>query len=463
MKKYALPLILLLFAGLSTYIIASFNGTGGGGDSILHFLFAKYAPKHPELYFNHWAKPLFTLLSSPFAQLGFTGIKIFNAVISLATLYFTCKIAETLQLKNALLAAIMLITSPLFLLLTFSGLTEPLFALFVAMGSFFATKKQLLLAAIIVSFLPFVRSEGLIIAGVFALYFLIKKQWKPLPFLLLGHLIYSIAGYFTYHDFLWVFTKIPYSNMNENYGSGNLNHFAVQLMFVVGVPIYALFWVGSLVVLWKSITKKTSLETTFFIGISFFTFFLAHTLFWYFGLFNSMGLKRVFIGVAPLIALAALIGYNFIVEELLADKRIPKQFLQRFLILYILIFPFTSNPAALKWNKSLSISKTQECALEIRDYFNSHSEQKKRFIFIDPYLSEALQIDHFDPQERIELNAGNLKVLHTGDIVIWDNWFALIERGITKQTLLNDLRLTLLFESNTYDNREVEYLIFEAK
>ena len=111
----------------------------------------------------------------------------------------------------------------------------------------------------------------------------------------------------------------------------------------------------------------------------------------------------------------------------------------------------------------MSISKTQECALEIRDYFNSHSEQKKRFFFIDPYLSEALQIDHFDPQERIELNAGNLKVLHTGDIVIWDNWFALIERGITKQSLLNDLRLTFLFEGNTYDNREVEYLIFEAK
>ena len=35
------------------------------------------------LYLDHWGKPLFTLLASPFAQLGFAGMKAFNALCML--------------------------------------------------------------------------------------------------------------------------------------------------------------------------------------------------------------------------------------------------------------------------------------------------------------------------------------------------------------------------------------------
>jgi len=471
MKNNPIYIVLLLFALLSSYVLLNFNGTGGVGDSILHYLFAKHAPTHPELYFNHWAKPLFTLLSSPFAQFGFTGIKVFNVIVSLFTLFFTYKSAETLGLKNAILSVVILIATPLFFLLTFSGLTEPLFALFVASGTYYAAKKQYLLASILISFLPFVRSEGLIIMGVFGLYFLLQKQWKAIPFLIVGHLVYSVAGYFVYHDILWVFTKIPYAAMNDNYGHGQLTHFVTQLMFVVGVPLYILCCAGLLALIWKSIKKTINLEIQVFIGLGFLTFFIAHSLFWYLGIFNSMGLKRVFVGISPLMAIMALIGYNFIIEELLKNKRIPRIFAQRFLLIYIMIFPFTSNPAAPKWEKALNLSGSQECALKIADYFNEHPEQnpaknpKKntRFMFIDPYLSVALHINHFDPAIRTELNSGALNGLHSGDIVIWENWFAVVERGITKKSLDENPKLKFMFDSNVWDNRDVEYGVYLVK
>src|ERR1043165_5405053 len=81
--------ILSCYALICAVTIIAFDGTGDAGDSITHYLFSRYAPIHPQLYFDHWAKPLFVLLASPFAQLGITGMKIFNSLVSLGTILVT--------------------------------------------------------------------------------------------------------------------------------------------------------------------------------------------------------------------------------------------------------------------------------------------------------------------------------------------------------------------------------------
>ena len=55
------------------------------GDGIQHYQIARYAWQHHELFLHSWGKPLFTLLSSPFAQLGIWGMTIFNALCFVAT------------------------------------------------------------------------------------------------------------------------------------------------------------------------------------------------------------------------------------------------------------------------------------------------------------------------------------------------------------------------------------------
>ena len=93
-----LLLLSLLYLGSSIFILLLFTGTGNEADSINHYLFAKYAPEHPNLFFNHWAKPLFTLIASPFAQFGFVGVKIFNVLCGLASSIFIYKICIHLKL-----------------------------------------------------------------------------------------------------------------------------------------------------------------------------------------------------------------------------------------------------------------------------------------------------------------------------------------------------------------------------
>ena len=89
MKNNQIYVLLFIYLIIVTTIIILFEGTGRSGDSIHHYLFAKFAPLHPKLFFNHWAKPLYVLLASPFAQFGFIGVKIFNATVSMFTIFFT--------------------------------------------------------------------------------------------------------------------------------------------------------------------------------------------------------------------------------------------------------------------------------------------------------------------------------------------------------------------------------------
>ncbi len=462
--KNSIYYLLFLYLLVAILTIVFFNGTGDAGDSIMHYLFAKYAPLHPGLFFDHFAKPFFVLITSPFAQFGFTGIKIFNAITTFITIYLTYIIAVELNMKNAIVAAIIIMFAPLYYILTFSGLTEPLFALFIAASLLLSIKEKQTAACLLVSFLPFVRSEGLIIIGVFAIYFLYKKRWSLVPLLLFGSLVYSIAGYFVHHDFLWVFTKIPYAKLSSNYGSGKLLHFAEQLIYVVGVPVYFLFWTGVISLVIKSIGRKIGPEVIILILLGFACFFIAHSLFWYLGIFNSMGLKRVLIGVMPLMGIISLYGFNFLSEEIFVGRRFPKLIIRLFLVVYIILFPFTSNPAALKWERDMMLSKGQKLAGQMTDFPGKQIAVTYPVLFADPYLAEVLSIDWFDPEKRIELNRQNIAQMKAGNLILWENWFAVVEQNVTKMDLDTNASLLNLYTASVDDQgREIIYAIYMKK
>ncbi len=423
-KKHSIYYLLALQAIICILSIIFFNGTCDAADSIMHYLFARYAPAHPELFFDHWAKPVYVILASPFAQFGFTGIKVFNSIISLTTIFYTYKTTLLLKIKNALLVVIIMMFAPLNYINTFSGLTEPLFALVTVLGIFFCVKQRYITASIIISFLPYVRSEGLIIIGVFALYFIIKKAWRTLPFLIVGSVFFSIAGYFVYHDLLWVFTKIPYATLSSVYGKGTLTHFVEELINVVGIPLYLLLWIGFILAVFNFFKRRSHTEETFLFLSGFSAFVIAHSLFWYLGIFNSLGLKRVLIGIMPVIAVIALQGFNFITEHAFKTKEKIKFALQIILIVYIIIFPFTDNPSAIHWQKEMQLGPDQVLANKMSAYFIATNDTKHLFIYDHQQLSISMNIDPFDDLKRKSVSRENVMAMKPGDILIWENVFA---------------------------------------
>ncbi|MPM23247.1 hypothetical protein SDC9_69712 [bioreactor metagenome] len=455
-------ILFLFYCAIAVFTIIFFNGTADNGDSISHYLYARYAPQHPELFFDLWAKPLFVFLACPFAQIGFAGMKIFNALATLLTIWFTWKTARCLKMDNSRTAIILMIFTPYYYVITFSGLTEPLFALFVSVILFLAVSRKYTAAAVFASLIPFVRSEGLIILGVFAFYLMYKKQWKQLLLLPAGHLFFMVAGYFVHHNFLWVFSENPYAKLYSTYGSGSLIHFVVKMLYVTGVPIYGLFILGCIKTAWLGIKNRISSEMAILVFLGFSAYFIAHTLFYYLGIFNSMGLYRVLIGVMPMIALISLSGFELLSKDIVRNRKWQKIITFSILVL-VIVFPFLKNRAAINWEKDMYLGYDQEAARLISPTIKQNETPDCCFLYASPYFSITLGNDYFDPERHKFVTLENIKNMKQDDILIWDWWFSVVEYGVPLESVDTDSSLVKITSINKEKNDGVMYSVYRKK
>lgn len=300
---------------LVTMVIVSMISSGiyDTGDGIMHYQFARWSWEHPELLLHHWAKPVFTLVSSPFAQFGYKGVVLFNVLCHIGAAWLTWRIADRMKLPYAFLAGPLVIFAPISWGVAQSGLTEPLFALTLMLGIYFITGGRYATAAIIISLLPFVRTEGFLIAPLFAVYFLARKEFISLAFLGTGTVLYSLLGGFLVHnDFLWVFHQNPYRG-EAMYGHGSLFHFVDQNEFIFGWALTGLIGLGICTIPFRrGFTPRHSLAEILLVFGSFAVFFIAHSVFWWKGMVGSLGLLRVMACVIPSAVIVSLRGFQLI-------------------------------------------------------------------------------------------------------------------------------------------------------
>lgn len=448
---------------LTLFILAfTYNGTGDDGDSIHHYLLAHTAFNRPEHFFDHWAKPVFVLLSAPFAYFGFLGMKIFNVICLSLTLVFTYKICKELKIQNAWLSVLIVMCCPFVLSQSLSGLTEPLFAAFLSIGIYLLIKKDIILSLILLSFLPFVRSEGLIILCVIIIYLFLLKRWKLIPLLLIGHIIYGLLGLIYWDTPLWVFMNIPYAHLSTPYGKGDFIHFYNGMPVVLGIGLNIIWNIGMLYGLYKIITYllnqkiekyKFSKDELWLIYGIFSAFFIGHTIFWTFGIFWSFGLLRVFIGVIPFIAIICLNGFNFIfkkIEDINPRFKFPVLLFGAF---YCIFFLFkTSN------KEMFSLNASQKIQQRIANTYGKEWASKKPkpvLYFNTPYLGMLLQDDYDFFNNSIRKRADQLydgSALPYYMYYIWDRTYAYYENGGSASKAFGDKRFKHIKTETEYDN-----------
>jgi hypothetical protein len=465
--KPEIPLTFLLFIIL-TFINLLTSSTGDSGDSIKHFLYSKYAFDYPDFFFHHWAKPVFVLLSSPFAYFGFKGMIVFNSLCASFIGYFSYKSAVNLSIKNPAMVFLFLLFAPLFFALIFSGLTEYLFALFLIVGVYLFTINRFIYGLIIISFLPLIRSEGLIILIVFAGYLFWLRKFKLLPFLLAGQLIYSIIGAFFYKDILWLIHEIPYASLKERYGNGSLFDFVHRLNYVIEKPIYSLFLIGAAATLWRFLKNRKSDKSSllfFLILGSFVAVFVGHSLFWWKGIFNSMGLPRVLLAVYPAIVLLALVGTNCLLDWI--KQPTMKQVVLGAICAVIAIFPFTNRSQGVVYNEQLFEITTNTILIkDIKPFIESAYPNylNMKLYYTHPAISFVLNQDYFDGKYHQELHELQKGTLDKNTLIIWDNKMAILESNVKKADLTNrgDLNVLATFRRNK-NGDVVEFVVFAPK
>jgi len=470
-KKHTNKFI-LLFLGVIflIYFILSYfsDGTFGGGDTFHHYKFSRYSLKYPVLLLDLWAKPVFTLLSIPFSQFGYIGTKTGNILFGLLAAYYSFLIADLLKYKNTWFVLFPVIFAPIYIALMFTGMTEVLFSLFLIAGIYYFLKERYLVSVLIISFIPFVRSEGWAVLLLFGVVLLINKKIRLLPLLLSGTLIYSIIGYFVFKDLMWIFHQHPYlAGAKSLYGSGSIFFYTSRIKYTFGIVSTLLICIGLIFYFAKLLKNKNFMDIKYlseFILIvgSFIGIFFLHSFLWYKGLMSVLADDRFLAGIVPLSGLIALYGIN-LSTELIKNKFVVITIFVIF-CLFLLITPFKIYTFPVKPDAELAVIIESADWLKESEYF-----QNKIFFYhgaypmlvdINPYDTTKCQERVFDP-EHPEYN------IPDNSILVWDAHYSANEGRLPLEKLTDNKYFKMLnvfkpvSQFNTLGDNDYQVIIFQ--
>ncbi|MBI2258675.1 MAG: hypothetical protein HYU67_07225 [Flavobacteriia bacterium] len=422
------------------------------GDGIMHFFISQASWHDSNLFFHHWGKPLFILLSSPFSQFGFNGMFVFQLLVFLLNCFFAFLIFKKSNVKSYLI-----ILFPFFLALTkdynetvFSGLTETLFNLFLIINAYLYINNKFLMFAACISFTPFLRSEGQLVVVLATLLLLFHKKYKFIPLLLLGFLIYSLLGGLFYNGFWWYFTENPYRFNNNIYGHGTWHHYFLSYKNYLGNQ--GLFLFCFVVIFFHKIYSKCSIDEKvlyFFSFLFFIGVLISHSYFWAMGKNGSMGLTRIATQGMPLFVLCNLIFLSKLKVDFFKSNFLIKNTL---LVLFVLIPVFF-----LFKNKKFPIiaSDFDSRIIESVQFLKKNSQYNKIY-YHHPLIPFLFKVNPLINQKRfvsfpyINVNNNLIDDIKVGDVFIYDSHFSPLEGGININHLLkiNSFPVVATFKSS---------------
>jgi Gpi18-like mannosyltransferase len=425
----------------------------GGGDNSFHYFFSKYAFAYPKFFLDHWAKPLFTLLSSPFSQFGIYGTKIFNILVGITAAIFTYHFAIAMKFKYSWVVIILALYLPANFFIMQSAMTEPLMSLAIIASFYFFYREKYVAGAIVMSFSLFCRSEGMFLALYALMYLALIRKWKYIPFLSTGFFIYAFIGLFSGRNFFWYFTENPYSAISQ-YGHGEWNHFFKSYEFMWGLPQTIALCSGLILVITLSVIKIKKINLSNLIPEHKFLllvvnpailFFAFHVIVWRFGWCASFGLERVLNSIAPLIALIAMFALNYLISE-----KLPKLIA----LPLIFIFLFFSLRATFKFiSYPLRSYGDSKLLFEAAQWFKKNCNPNSKIYFSHPSLMLYLDRNLYDKSKNLELSGIDPSYVPDKSVPIylfWDSQFSEFANGVKLDKLQNskDLKLVLHPQEN---------------
>jgi len=451
-----------LVFGIIWYFIKYAKGLipADAGDGIMHYFYSAGSWTNADFFLNHWGKPFFILLSSPFAQFGFVGVVVFNVLVYALTVIAGFKILDHFKIDK-----VVHIAFPLLLVLArdysrtiLGGMTEPLFNLAAVFAILLFIKERYVFFALVISLMPFMRSEGqlAVLLGFFLLLFV--KEWKKIPYLAAGFVAYSFVGYLLFKDFLWYFTRSPYEMDNGIYGIGTWDHYLLSCRKYLGNAGLFTLILGTIVfgyLLVKKRYKDIQFNWWFFSGGLFVGVVASHSYFWATGQNASLGLTRIATQGMPLFVLLNL--YYIGKAPILKVK-----WAQYGMAAVTLIFAIV-----LATNKKFPIKPTplEDKVLRAAQQMKKYDTEGKRIFYYYPMIAFELGENpllkntktYFFRSKNFQEEMKN--TFHDGDYFVWDSQFGPREMNLPQDSLLKYSNMFIpikTFEDdNPYDSRIV--------
>ncbi|MFM9985258.1 MAG: hypothetical protein ACKVOK_08515 [Flavobacteriales bacterium] len=425
---------ILLFLSLVFFLWYAWASVGvyQGGDTFQHYLIARYAFYHPHLFLDHWGKPVFTAIYALPSLGGYAWAELTTVVIGLATALMTYLTARKLELKYSWSVIVLLLFTPMFFVHLNSVMTEILFSFWLISGIFFILTRRFSLAAVFLSFLPFVRTEGFILLPCIAVYFAMERQWKPFLLLGTGLILYSLLGLvFYYHDFFWVFNNNPYRVVSP-YGSGDMLHFLKSNKVIWGIPISIAVAISILVFTVNAFQRRHLKHNRIWwmlITIPFLIFLLFHSIAWATGTLASNGELRVMACTAPLTALLACSVFTaFQSKGKFSFLKVAAWLL---FLAVVIITPFQLFKTPVPKTVAQQMTEAACTYIEV-------NLPGRCIHYVDPLIAVKMNRNPYDPTQLMQWYSDPEhpeKDMKPGDLVIWDAHFTAHEGRVDYERL----------------------------
>ena len=400
------------------------------GDGLAHYFIAKNTFSNPNDLLNHWGKPVFTALAAPFAYFGFQVYVFFNILIFAITLFIAHRIFKHFEIKNPLttILPLVLLASLDYSTNILGGMTEILFGCLVLLSGLLLIQKQWFWFALLLSFMPFVRSEGQLLIPMGLLILLYVKAWKSIPLLFVGFLFYALIGWLMLGDFWWYFTQNPYQGAAEIYGRGNWLHYINNWHLHLGVPALVLLIFGLMAYLWglskRLFTNDKHLAILYFSTIYFGIVFV-HAYLWANGKNGALGLSRLAIHGLPGLVMVSILT----IDATQTKRWLSATFTGIMLILSVLCiqdYPFVYDqpfPKKAMPDERAVIDATKTVVQYIE------KQPVRKVYYYHPFVAYEANVNLKNQKGQfVQRNFGNFEDVYQemkdGDLIIWDSHFA---------------------------------------
>ena len=136
-------------------------------------------------------------------------------------------------------------------------------------------------------------------------------------------------------------------------------------------------------------------------------------------------------------------------------------------VLAVIVFPFTNRAKGLVFNQNMFTLEDNELINnEVVPYItkNFPNYRQYKIYYAHAYLSIALGIDPFDTAKHGALHALFTDKPAPNTLVIWDDWFARTEEGMSLEQLSANKNFALCtIVKEDINNRSIEFAVFSRK
>ncbi len=290
--------------GLATSIILGLLSDGGyHDDGLSHYLYARWAWTDAAYLVDEWGRPGHTCLLFPFARLGWTACRLVSGLLSVVSAWLAWDIARRLGLRRAAWVPLLCFVQPMFLLASYTTLTETAAAFYVILAVWLMIRNRPVWSAALVSICFVTRYELLVFLPLWALFARrCGARWLSLLVLLWAPVMHNLAGVLLLGR--WPIEFIVAADHPTYYGAGTALTMLVKSLATSGPPV-AVLAIGGLIVRWPG---RCGWLVPGVYGVH----LLTHSLIFVVGAYASGGYPRFLVTTSPVAAVCAAMALEAI-------------------------------------------------------------------------------------------------------------------------------------------------------